>query len=151
MLGLKVICETRLGDLAAAAQTSSAALASAEKVGEDDLLGRTLTNVSAFYTETGDFARAAQLLDQQLTINRRNGNIEGEVVGLSNLGYAYILMGMPEKAIPALQRCIEWHRPLGIDFSCLWKSEPFLAYIRYDDALSALKSWNEACRLKTKR
>ena len=107
ILGLKVVCEVHLGDLKAAAQTSAAALTCAEEVADDQVLARSLNNISAFYTETGDVARAAKLLERQIAINRRTGNIEGEVVGLCNLGYTYVLLGLPEEGISVLRRCID--------------------------------------------
>jgi class 3 adenylate cyclase/tetratricopeptide (TPR) repeat protein len=139
ILGLKVLCEVRLGDLQAAAQTTTAALTCAEEVGDEEVLARTLTNVSTFHTETGDLARAAQLLDRQLAINRRTGNIEGEVAGLTNLGYTYILLGMPEEGIPALQRSINLARAIGHRSFCAYGSLNLaLAHLRCGDPPSAL-------------
>lgn len=139
ILGLKVLCEVRLGDLQAAAQTATAALTCAEQVGDEEVLARTLTNVSTFHSETGDLAGAAQLLDRQLVINRHTGNIEGEVAGLTNLGYTYILLGMPEEAIPALQRCISLARAIGQRSFCAYGGLNLaLAYLRCGDPPSAL-------------
>jgi tetratricopeptide (TPR) repeat protein len=139
ILGLKVVCQVRLGDLEAAAQTSAAALACAEEVADDLVLARSLTNVSAFYTETGDMARAAQLLDRQLAINRRIENFEGEVVGLSNLGYAYILLGLPEEAISTLRLCIDIAQSIGHrSFIVYGRLNLALAHLRHDDPPAAL-------------
>lgn len=139
ILGLKVVCEVRLGDLEAAAQTSAEALTCAEELADDLVLARTLTNVSTFYTETGDMARAAQLLDRELAINRRTGNIEGEVGGLSNLGYTYILLGMPEEAISALRRCIDMAQTIGHrSFRVYSQLNLALAHLRHGDPPAAL-------------
>ena len=139
ILGLKVVCEDRIGDLEAAAQTSEEALSCAEQAADDEVLVRNLSNVSAFYSETGDLARAAQLLDRQLAINRRTGNIEGEVAGLSNLGYIYILLGMPEQGISALRRCNDMAQSIGhLNFCASISLNLALAHLRHDDPTSAL-------------
>jgi tetratricopeptide (TPR) repeat protein len=133
------MCEVRLGDLKAAAQTSAMALSCAEEVADDNVMARTLTNVSAFYIDTGDMARSAQLLKQQLSLNQRTGNIEGEVVGLSNLGYAYTQLGIPEEGIPGLKRCIIMARAIGHrSFQAYGSLNLALAYIRSGDSPSAL-------------
>jgi class 3 adenylate cyclase/tetratricopeptide (TPR) repeat protein len=148
ILGLKVMCEIHLGDLQAAARTAAAALLSVEDLTDDQVLARNLNNVSIFYTETGDLARAAQLLDRQLTINRRTGNLEGEVVGLSNLGYIYIQLGMPEpgiatlqqcKQMAALQQCKQMARDIGHrSFYAYGSLNLALAFLRSVDLPSAL-------------
>lgn len=140
LLGLKVVCEVRLGDLTAADHTAAAALECAEKLEDDQVTARTLTNASIFYTEAGDLARSAQLLERQLEIMRRTSNIEGEVAGLTNLGYTYILLGRPQQAIPALRRGIELaqaigHRSFGA-YCCLNLA---LAVLRAGDPLSSLE------------
>ena len=134
ILGLKVICQLRLGDLKAAAQTSAEALSCAEEVADDQVLVRNLTNVSNFYSETGDMARAAQLLERQLVINRRTSNIEGEIIGLSNLGYDYTQLGVPEEGIIALKRCIEMAQAIGHRrFLVYGQLNLALAYLRHGD------------------
>ncbi len=134
ILGLKVICQIRLGDLKAAAQTSAEALSCTEEVADDQVLVRNLTNVSNFYSETGDMARAAQLLERQLVINRRTSNIEGEIIGLSNLGYDYTQLGMPEEGITALRRCIEMAQVIGHRrFLVYGQLNLALAYLRHGD------------------
>jgi tetratricopeptide (TPR) repeat protein len=111
--------------------------------------------VSAFYTETGDIERTAQLLDRQLLINRRTGNIEGEAGGLLNLGYAYILLGMPDKSIPLLQRCIHLaesidHRSfraygsLNLALAFLYNGTLSSARAELDQCLPELKAMNDA-------
>ena len=139
ILGLKVVSEVRLGDPEAAARTSALALTCAEELGDDLVLARSLTNISNFYTETGDIARAAQLLDRQLAINRRTGNLEEEVVGLSNLGYTYILLGMPEQAISTLLCCIDMAQSIGHrSYRVDTQLNLALAHLRHGDPPSAL-------------
>jgi tetratricopeptide (TPR) repeat protein len=139
ILGLEVFCEVHLGDLEAAAQTSQAALHCAESLGDQEVLARTLTNVSLYYTETGDMARSARMLERQLEINQQTGNIEGQVIGLSNLGYVYILLGMPAEAIPVLQRCTRIALDNGIrSFFAYSRLNLGLAYLRSGDPASAV-------------
>ncbi len=150
ILGLKVVCELRLGDVEAAAQAANATLACAEEAGDDQVLARSLTNVSAFYTEMGDSARAVQLLKRSLEINQRIGNVEDEMIGLSNLGYAYIMLGIPEEGISALRRNIEMaqstgHRR-GRAYGCLNLA---LAYLRSGDSCAALEELDR-CLLELK-
>ncbi|HEX9091063.1 MAG TPA: tetratricopeptide repeat protein, partial [Anaerolineales bacterium] len=154
ILGLKVFCEVRLGDLATVAQTAVEALQCAEELGDDEVLARILTNVSSFYTETGDIGQTTQLLERGLSIIRRIGNIEGEVIGLSNLGYAYILLGMTDEAIPALQRCIKLaqaidHRSfrvygsLNLGLAHLRGDDPTLAVTELEQCLVEFEAMND--------
>jgi tetratricopeptide (TPR) repeat protein len=139
ILGLQVICEMRLGDLEAAAQTAEAALRTAEQLADDEVLARNLINVSALYTETGDMARAAQLLDQQLSIHRLSGNRQGEAVGLANLGYAYVLLGLPEQGVQALRRSLDLAQSIGHrEFGAYAGLNLALAHLRRGDAPAAI-------------
>jgi class 3 adenylate cyclase/tetratricopeptide (TPR) repeat protein len=140
LLGLMVMCEVRLGDFSSAARTVAAALECAEQLGDELVTARTLTNASTFYTEAGDLARAAQLLERQLEIMRRTGNIEGEVAGLTNLGYTCILLGRPQEAIPALRRGIQLAQAIGHrSFAAYCRLNLALAVLRGGDPLSALE------------
>jgi class 3 adenylate cyclase/tetratricopeptide (TPR) repeat protein len=139
ILGLKVFCEVNLGHLEAAARTSSAAMQCAQELGDDEVMARTLNNISIYYTETGDMGRSTQLLERQLEIIKRMGNVEGEVIGLSNLGYVYILLGIPEEAIPMLQRGIQLAQENGLrNFYSFGRLNLGLAYLRSSDLTQAL-------------
>lgn len=139
ILGLKVVCESRLGDLQAAAQTSVAALSRAEELADDQVLARNLNNLNLFYTEMGDLALATELLDRQLKINRRTGNMVDEVVGLANLGYNYILLGMPEEGISTLRRGSDMALAIGHrSFNASIGLNLTLAYLRHNDPTAAL-------------
>ena len=139
ILGLKVMCEVRLGALDAAAETCAEALVCAENLADDEVLARCLTNISSFYTEIGDLARSAQLLNQQLSIIHRIGNIEGEAIGLSNLGYTYTMLGKPEDGIVVLRRSIDLAREIG--------HRSFYAYASLNLALALLRSGNPLAAL----
>ncbi len=139
LLALKSVSEVRLNTLDAAERTAAEALRCAQEVGDDEILARTLTNVSVLYAETGDMARTVQLLEHQLEISRRMENIEGEMFGLSNLGYSNIMLGMPAQAVIPLQRCIQLarqagHRSIGA-YGCLNLA---LAYLLLEDIPAAL-------------
>jgi class 3 adenylate cyclase/tetratricopeptide (TPR) repeat protein len=144
ILGLKVVCQVRLGDMEAAASTAKRVLSCANQVTDELVVARSLVNISTYYTEIGDMARAVQLLDRYLEINRRISNVGDEVAGLSNLGYAYILLGVPEDSIPLLQRCISLAGEIGSHFygayACLNLA---LAYVRQGDYNSALTITNQ--------
>ena len=144
ILGLMVFCEVRLGDLETASQTVITALQCAEELGDDEVLARILTNASVYYAETGDIAYNAQLLERQISINRRIGNIEGEVIGLSNLGYYYIQMGLYTEAKTLLQRCIKMADSIGHrSFKVYGKLNLGLAYLRGGNPNAALEELNQ--------
>jgi tetratricopeptide (TPR) repeat protein len=113
VLGLEVMPLCRMGDLQAAVLVADRALACLKDVADEEVQARTLTGVALFYTESGDLARAAQLWTQQVAINGRRGDREGEAVGLSNLGYTYILLGLYPMAVSALERARELATAIG--------------------------------------
>ncbi len=140
LLGLKVLCEERLGDLESAARTAMNALSCAYEASDDQVIARNVINVSGYYTEIGDMARAVQLLEQQLPIMHRSGNIQDEVVGLSNLGYTYILLGLPEVSIPTLKKCIAISQTIGQRKICVYGGLNLaLAYLHHGDQAAALE------------
>lgn len=113
LLALKVVTHTRLGEMQAAARAVDEALTCARQVTDEADLARIYTNISLFYTESGDLARAVRMIEQAARMNSRPGYRPGEVVNLSNLGYTYLLLGMFERSLPALQRAIELAGDLG--------------------------------------
>jgi class 3 adenylate cyclase/tetratricopeptide (TPR) repeat protein len=104
VLALKVIALTRCGDVEAAASTAEQALIQARELADDFTLCRVLVNVPVFYTETGDIAKAALLMNEAVDINHRRGNRLGEAIGLDNLGYNYLLLGMYAQGREALEQ-----------------------------------------------
>ncbi len=154
ILSLKAFSEIRLGDFETAVQTSKDALACAEESDDDQVLARTLTNVSAFYTAVGDMARAAQLLERALDINRRTGNIEDELIGLINLGYTYVLLGLLDEGVAAFKRCIESAPTIGfrrclaygglnLALAHLRRSDPSAALVELEKCLPELLAMND--------
>jgi tetratricopeptide (TPR) repeat protein len=113
VLGLKVACLTRLGEEDQARRVAEEALACAKQLGDENILVRNLTNASLVYAEYGDLGHGALLLEEQVTINHRLANREGEAVGLSNLGYVYVQLGRYAQAIDALERGVELSLAIG--------------------------------------
>jgi tetratricopeptide (TPR) repeat protein len=145
LLGMKVACEVRLGDLEAARVTAEAAVASARALGDDDTLARNLHNASIYFTESGDLARAAQLLEEQLEISRRTGDRGGEAMGLSSLGYTYVLLGLYREGIDALGRSLELAQAIGRRSNAAYGALNLaLAHLRAgapEQALALLDQW----------
>jgi predicted ATPase len=113
LLAQKVVSLTRLGEFQAAAPAVEEALACAREVTDEETLARIYTNLALFFTESGDLARAAQMIAQAAELSRGPSYRPGEVINLSNLGYTYVLLGMAERSLPALQRAIELAESVG--------------------------------------
>jgi class 3 adenylate cyclase/tetratricopeptide (TPR) repeat protein len=113
LLGLQVACLSRMGKMQLAAHTAEEALALAEETRDEETLLRNLTNVALFYTEYGDLARGAKLLERQVSMIHALGNREGESIGLSNLGYNYVQLGLFPQAIEVLERSIDVAASIG--------------------------------------
>ena len=72
-------------------------------------------------------------------------NLEDEVVGLSNLGYAYIQLGLPEQGISVLQRCLEISHNINHRKICAYGGLNLaLAQVRVGDPSSALQQLKQA-------
>lgn len=105
-LSLKVICLARLGNRELAAVAAEEALSVSRILADDTALARTLTNIAIYFDESGDIGSAVDLIRQQVAINHRLGNQLGEAIGLSNLGYNYVLLGQYTKAIKTLEEAL---------------------------------------------
>jgi len=105
-LSLKVICLARLGKHDQAALTAEEALSLSRTLIDDTALARTLTNLANYFDESGDIGSAVELIRQQVAINHRIGNQLGEAIGLSNLGYNYVLLGQYHVAIQTLEEAL---------------------------------------------
>jgi len=146
ILGLKVVCEVRLGDLAAAARTAEEALRRDALLAEEYVTARTLINVSTYFTEVGDLARSLHLLERQLEIMHRTGNLEGESAGLINYGYTCILLGRTPEAINSLKHGIETAQAISHrSFAAYCRLNLALALLRNDESRTALSEL-ELCR-----
>jgi tetratricopeptide (TPR) repeat protein len=113
VLALKVIIETRQGELNAAAQTAEGALILAETLGDDTITARVLTNLAVFYSESGDIARATKHYLQIAETTNRVDERFGQSIALSNLGYNYILLGLYDQAIITLNESIQLAESIG--------------------------------------
>jgi tetratricopeptide (TPR) repeat protein len=107
-----------------------------------------LTNVAFFYSEQGDPAQAAQLLERQVTITYQLGNREGESAGLANLGYNYVQLGLYPQAVDVLERCIDVSAAIGHRlfqlYGCLNLG---LARVRAQDLAAAQQALNHCERV----
>ena len=66
-----------------------------------------------FYVEAGDLARAAQLHQEQVAIDRRLGDRGSEANALLNLGYDYALLGLYSSARAALEQALHMLQAIG--------------------------------------
>jgi tetratricopeptide (TPR) repeat protein len=112
ILGLKVACLTRLGEMHEAGETADLALNRAFQLKHDDTFARTLVNVSIYY-ENGDIFKAVNLLNQATEVLGQLNDRNLEAGCLMNIGYLYILSGFPESGIPKLERSMEIAELLG--------------------------------------
>ncbi len=141
VLGLMVVCQTRLGEMQLAAETATEALARAQELGDEGILVRNLTNVAVFYTEGGDIAESTRLLEQQVAINHRLGIREGEVVGLTNLGYNYLMLGLYPEGITTLERSVVLCEAIGHrHYDVFSRLNLGLAYIRIGEVCEAQRT-----------
>jgi tetratricopeptide (TPR) repeat protein len=113
VLGFKVLPLTRLGEIEDAEKLAKEAITLAETANDDLVLARNLTNTSIFYGFSGDLSRAVEMLQQQLEITRRLGSLKGGAIGLGNLGFNYVMLGMYPEGISSIEGAMEISMQIG--------------------------------------
>jgi tetratricopeptide (TPR) repeat protein len=129
-----------LGEIDAAEKLAEEAISLAETSDDDLILARNLTNVSFFYGETGDLSRAVEMLLRQLEITTRIGSLKGRAIGLGNLGYNYVMLGMYPEGISNIEQAMEISLQIGYIAQCIhnrWNLS--LANLRMGDSKAAVR------------
>jgi tetratricopeptide (TPR) repeat protein len=104
-----------------------------------------LTNLSVYLSTTGDLSQAVQLLDQTLAITRRLGNSAGETLVLVNLGYHYLVIGLPEQGTAALERALAISQKIGFNKGIVYAQLNLgLAYVRLGNSPAARQVLEQA-------
>ena len=119
VLGYKVVPLTRLGEIDAAGKLAEETIRLAELADDDLVLARILTNVSFYYGETGDLSRAVEMLRHQLEITKRIGSLKGRTLGLGNLGWNYVMLGMYPEGISNIEQAMEISLQIGYLAQCV--------------------------------
>jgi tetratricopeptide (TPR) repeat protein len=145
VLALKVVSQTRLGEINAAALTAREALALAETLDEDTTMARVLMNLAVHYSGSGDIAKAAQLYIQLVETTHRLDERLGEAIALSNLGYNYVLLGIYDPAMKALEESIQLSESIGARHQSIFtRLNLGLAYWRNGDGNAARQELEHA-------
>jgi tetratricopeptide (TPR) repeat protein len=101
---------------------------------DDETRARVITNVAAFYSSIGDLSQAAQLTNQQVSITKGLGHRLGEMIGLLNLGYQYVLLGLFEMGKSSLEQAFRLSQTIGaVNQSAYCKLNLGLVYTRLGD------------------
>jgi class 3 adenylate cyclase/tetratricopeptide (TPR) repeat protein len=144
-MGLKVLSLSHLNASEDAAKTAEAALACAEALGDEATLVRVLTNVSVYYTESGDIARGVKMARHQAAITHRLGDRTGEMIALGNLGYGQLLLGLYDNGRTALEEALRLARANGARRAgAYWLLNLALAHLRCGDAGAAGRTLEQA-------
>jgi predicted ATPase len=112
LLSMTLICQGRMGDTAGARATVQRALKLITIVPEI-VAARALSNLAVFYSQAGDLARAAQLLQEQITLYQRLNDRGNRANPLLNLGYVYLCLGSNEEARAATEEALSLLRSFG--------------------------------------
>jgi class 3 adenylate cyclase/tetratricopeptide (TPR) repeat protein len=113
VIGMSVVCHTRLGQFDEAATLAEHALSNLEKLEDESDRARVLANTAVYYAEIGDLSEAANLYRKQVELTHHLGNKVGEAIGLMSLGYIDMQMGLYEKARFALEKSLHLNEAIG--------------------------------------
>ncbi len=112
-LSLRGQAEARLGETEASVRSAEEALVRARELGDEPTLALVLHRAAFCYNETGDLAKPIPLQTEQIEIDRRLGNRAQEGGGLTNLGVAYLGLGMFKQARVTLEQALQISEALG--------------------------------------
>jgi predicted ATPase/class 3 adenylate cyclase len=148
-LSLMVESQIRSGMMEQAERSADDALRLAQELEDDSRTqAMILNNVGLFHTENGDIAQAAHLHNHQLEICRRTGNRLGEAIGLFNLGYDYIPMGLYAEGQEILEHSLHLFESIGARRWTAWaKLNLGIANLRNKDIDAAQRFLEGASQL----
>ncbi len=106
LLCSRLVSQIRRRLLDDAQQTAAQILPLLDQLPDGDLRNQAYTDLSLYFSEVGDISQAAQLMQKQADLNRRTGSVYAETIGLSNLGYNYVLLGQYDQAQQTLERAV---------------------------------------------
>jgi tetratricopeptide (TPR) repeat protein len=132
LLGLPmlVVSLAFLGEMAQAEAAAQEALALVHDCDDEETRARALLNISVYYASAGDLAASARLLDEQVATSARLGFRLGETIGLGNLGYNYVQLGLFKEGRIALERAHQLSESMGA-----------VRHSNYDQLNLALAMW----------
>ena len=144
-LGMLIISLAKLGEMEEAGKWAEQVLDLAQHSGDDLTLAKGLSNLSTYYTLRGDHCQAIQMINQQVAVTRQMNHRMGEAIGLGNLGYEYLHIGMYSLGIVTLEKALELANAYGMLRDAAYTQLNLgLAYVRVKDFPSAHRSLETA-------
>jgi class 3 adenylate cyclase/tetratricopeptide (TPR) repeat protein len=104
---LTSISQTSLGNGAAASEAATIALNLLLSCSDPTACAMVMTNLAYHYGLSGDLSQAVKIQQQQVEILRHSSNLYGETIGLLNLGYYDVLLGMYAQGASVLEQALQ--------------------------------------------
>lgn len=113
VFGLQAVLLSRQGDLKAATLAAEKALLHVRASNQEEVLAKTLINIGSVFSEAGDIGKSIQLFIEGIQVSRQMGNQLGATIGLENLGYNYLQMGLFEMGRDILEQAVVQAQSIG--------------------------------------
>lgn len=144
-LGMLVISLAKLGEMEDAARWVDQVFELAQRSNDPLTLAKALSNLSTYYTLHGNHYQAVQMINQQVNVTRQMKHRMGEAIGLGNLGYEYLHLGLYSLGIVTLEQSLELSNAYGMLRDAAYTQLNLgLAYVRVKDFHAAHKNLQEA-------
>jgi len=144
-LGMLIISLAKLGEMDEAGTWAEQVLDLAYRSSDDLTLAKALSNLSTYYTLRGNHCQAVQMINQQVIVTRQMKHRMGEAIGMGNLGYEYLHLGMYSLGIVTLEKALELANAYGMLRDAAYTQLNLgLAYIRMKDFAAAQQALDTA-------
>ena len=102
-----------LGEMSLAGQAADQAMSLLPSVDDEIIQAMVLTNLANYYGASRDHLRSIETLKQQIEITHSLSNLFGELIGLANLGYEYMILGQYDRGSQLFGQSIERSEFIG--------------------------------------